>query len=151
MLLYEQEQFLVILLYLHVTFGIWDSCDLFNAVSSYKFFWHWSIALSTCVEACFVEESIDSLPILNLEFCSVTFDFLFVESLKEEGEILEVKYNVNLFKVRKKFHFYKYLLHVASKKLIKSKFFALFNHRLFKKTHPYTILPPQLYSIPVSK
>ena len=49
--------------------------DLFNTISCYKFFGHRSVALLTCVETCFVEESIDSLPTFNLGFCSVTFDF----------------------------------------------------------------------------
>ena len=74
MLLYDREQFLIVLLYLHVTQTIWNFSDLFNTVSRYKCFGCWFIALSTYVEASFVEKSIDSLPIFNLEFCSVTFD-----------------------------------------------------------------------------
>ena len=50
-------------------------CDLFNTISCYKFLGDRSVALLTCVETCFVEESIDSLPTFNLGFCSVTFDF----------------------------------------------------------------------------
>ena len=75
MLLCEWEQFLAILLYLHVTFSVFNSCDLFNAVSCYKILGHWFIALSTCGETCLVEESIDSLPIFNLGFCSVTLEW----------------------------------------------------------------------------
>ena len=74
MLLYDREQFLIVLLYLHVTQTIWNLSDLFNTVSCYKCFGCWFIALSTYVEACFVEKSIDSLPIFNLEFWLVTFD-----------------------------------------------------------------------------
>ena len=89
MLLYEREQFLIVLLYLHVTFSIRSSSDIFNTVSCYKYFGNWLIALSTCVEACFVEESVDSLPVFNLGFCSVTFVFWSVESLEEEEDFLE--------------------------------------------------------------
>ena len=41
---------------------------LFNTVSCYKCFGHCFIALSTCAEDCFVEESIDSLPVFNSGF-----------------------------------------------------------------------------------
>ena len=95
MLLYEREQFLIVLLYLHVTFSIRSSSDLFNTVSCYKCFGNWLIALSTCVKACFVEESVDSLPVFNLGFCSVTFDFWSVESLEEEGDFFEVSFTFN--------------------------------------------------------
>ena len=74
MLLYDREQFLIVSLYLHVTQTIWNLSDLFNTASCYKCFGCWFIALSTYVEACFVEKSIDSLPIFNLEFWLVTFD-----------------------------------------------------------------------------
>ena len=56
MLLYEPEKFLIVLLYLHVTFSILNPSDLFSTVSCYKCFGHWFIALSTCVEPWFVEE-----------------------------------------------------------------------------------------------
>ena len=95
MLLYEREQFLIVLLYLHVTFSVRNSSNLFNTVSCYKCFGHWFIALSTYVEASFVEESIDSLPVFNLGFCSVTFDFWSVESLEEEGDFFGVSFTFN--------------------------------------------------------
>ena len=88
MLLCEREQFLIVLLYLHVTFSIRNSPDLFNTVSCYKCFGYWVIALSTCVVACFVEQSIDSLPVFNLGSCSLTFDFLSVDSLEKKGRFL---------------------------------------------------------------
>ena len=59
---------------------------LFNTVSCYKCFGHCFVALSTCAEACFVEESIDSFPVFNLGFCLVKFDFWSMESLEEEGD-----------------------------------------------------------------
>ena len=90
MLLYERKQFFITLPYFHGTFRIWNSCDLLYTVSCYKCFWQWFIALCTSVEACFFEESIDSLSIFNLGFCLVTFDFWSVESLKEEGDFLRV-------------------------------------------------------------
>ena len=68
---------------------------LFNTVSCYKCFGYWVIALSTCVVACFVEQSIDSLPVFNLESCSLTFDFLSVESLEEKGGFLGVSCTFN--------------------------------------------------------
>ena len=95
MLLYEREQFLIVLLYSHVTFSIRNSSDLFNTVSCYKCFGYWVIALSTCVVACFVQQSIDSLPVFNLGSCSLTFDFLSVESLEEKGGFLGVSCTFN--------------------------------------------------------
>ena len=41
----------------------------FNTVSCFKFLEHWFNAISTCIGTCFVEKSIDSLPIFNLRFC----------------------------------------------------------------------------------
>ena len=95
MLLYEREQFLIVLLYLHVTFSVRNSSNLFNTVSCYKCFGHWFIALFTYVETCFVEESIDSLPVFKLGFCSVTFAFWSVELLEEEGDFLGVPCTFN--------------------------------------------------------
>ena len=63
---------------------------LFNSVSCYRCFGHCFIALSTYAEPCFVEKSIDALPVFNLGFCLVTFDFWSVESLEEEGDFLGV-------------------------------------------------------------
>ena len=68
---------------------------LFNPVSCYKCFGHCFIALSTCAETCFVEEGIDSLPVFNSRFCSVTLDFWSVESLEEEGDFLGVSCTFN--------------------------------------------------------
>ena len=58
------------------------------------------IVVSTCIGTCFVKESIDSFPIFNSGFCPllsfrvgkddenviITFDFLSVESFKEEED-----------------------------------------------------------------
>ena len=87
MLFYEGEQFVIVLLYLHVTFSIRNSSDLFYSI-------HFLVinvlvtALCTYAKACFVEESIDSLAVFNLGFCLVTFDFWSVEPLEEEGDFL---------------------------------------------------------------
>ena len=75
MLLYEREQFLIVLLYLHVTFSITNSSDLF-----------YSIQFLVINVFGTVEESIDSFPVFNLGFCVVTFDFWSVESHEEEGD-----------------------------------------------------------------
>ena len=94
----------VSLLCLPVTFKTLISCDLFNTVSCLNFVGHLFIAVSTCIEACFVEESIYFLPIFSLGFCPllsfsvgkddekviITFDFGSMESLEEEGDFLGV-------------------------------------------------------------
>ena len=57
------------LLYLPVIFSTLISCDLFNTVSFLSAVGHLFVAVCTCTGTCFVEESIDSLPIFKLRFC----------------------------------------------------------------------------------
>ena len=92
------------LLYLHVIFRTLISCDLFNTAFCLNFVGHLFVAVSTCIRAYLVEENTDSLPIFNLGFCPllsfrvgkddekvvITFNFLSVESFREEGDFLGV-------------------------------------------------------------
>ena len=82
------------------------SFDLFNTVSCLNFVAQLFIAVSTCIGACFVEESMYFLPIFSLGLCPflsfrvgkddekviITFDFWYVESLQEERDFLGVIY-----------------------------------------------------------
>lgn len=71
MLLYDWEQFVNVLLYLLVTYETWSFCDIFNAVSCLYFLGTDFLAVSTCIDACFLEESINYFPTFNLGFRSL--------------------------------------------------------------------------------
>ena len=75
MLFYERDQFLIVSLYLHVTFSIINFSYLFYSIQFLVI-----NVLGT------VEESVDSFPVFYSGFCLVTFDFSSVESLEEEGD-----------------------------------------------------------------
>ena len=87
MLLCEWEQFLAILLYLHVTVSVFNSCDLFNTVSCYKFF--------RALIYCFIQLWRDLLGWRKYRFTSniqfgILLSYIGVESFEEEEDFLEV-------------------------------------------------------------
>ena len=127
------------LLYLPVTFKTLISCNLFNTVSCLNVFGHLFIVVSTCMGTLFVEESIVSLPIFNLEFFPllsfrvgnddekviITFGFLYVESLKKWAIFWDYNYFIPVSpicstEILKAFRSFVPALHSVKEKTLKS-------------------------------